>query len=64
MSSENKFLIFVVEYYRNRKKLSGEEIVAMFDRYGIWELAKKSYSLWHIESPENFVREIDRRTGL
>jgi hypothetical protein len=59
MSKENEFLIFVVEYYRNRKNLSGKEIVALFDKHGVWDLAKKSYFYWHIESPENFVQEID-----
>jgi hypothetical protein len=61
MSKENKFLIFVVEYYRNRKKLSGGEIIALFDKYDIWNMARRSYFIWHLESPENFVREIDRR---
>ncbi len=64
MSRENEFMIFVVEYYRNRKKLSGGELVALFDKYDIWDLARKSYFIWHIESPENFVQEIDRRVGL
>ncbi len=64
MSRENEFLIFVMEYYRNRKKLSGSELVALFDKYDIWSLARKSYFIWHIESPENFVQEIDRRVGL
>ena len=59
MSKENKFLIFVVEYYRNRKKLSGKEVIALFDEYNVWDFAKKSYFVWHIESPENFVQEID-----
>ncbi len=59
MSKENDFLIFVVEYYRNKKKLSGKEVIALFNKYNIWALAKKSYFVWHIESPENFVREID-----
>jgi hypothetical protein len=63
MSKENEFLIFVIEYYRNRKNLSGKEIITLFDKYNIWELAKKSYFLWHIESPENFVREIDQLIG-
>ena len=64
MSKENIFLIFVLEYYRNKKDLSGREVVALFDRHNIWELAKKSYFLWHIESPENFVREIDEWVNL
>jgi len=59
MSDEGRFLVFVVEYYRNKKQLSGRDVVALFDRHNIWELAEKSYFLWHIESPENFVREID-----
>jgi hypothetical protein len=61
MSRENEFLIFVMEYYRNKKELSGKALVALFDRHNIWELAQKSYFLWHIESPENFVRDIDNR---
>ena len=60
MSKENKFLIFIIEYYRNKKGLSGSEVIALFDKYNVWELAHKSYFLWHIESPENFVEEIDK----
>ncbi|MDR0306093.1 MAG: DUF3791 domain-containing protein [Chitinispirillales bacterium] len=59
MSEENIFLVFVVEYYRNKKNISGKETIALFDKYDIWNLAKRSYFIWHIESPENFVREID-----
>jgi len=64
MSKENRFLIFVVEYYRNRKNLSGKEVITLFDKHNIWDLAKKSYFLWHIESPENFIREIDNCISL
>ena len=61
MSKENKFLIFVVEYYRNKKNLSGKEVIILFDKHNIWDFAKKSYFQWHIETPENFVQEIDLR---
>jgi len=59
MSKEHKFLIFVVEYYRNQKNLSGKEVIALFNKYNIWDLARESYFLWHIESPVHFVHEID-----
>lgn len=59
MSKENKFLVFVVEYYRNKKNMQGKEVIALFDKFNVWELARKSYFLWHIESPNNFVEEID-----
>jgi len=64
MSKENSFLIFVIEYYRNKKNLSGKEIISLFDKHDIWDLAKKSYFLWHIESPENFVQEIDNHLAI
>ena len=64
MSKENSFLIFVLEYYRNKKNLSGKGIIALFDKHNIWDLAKKSYFIWHIESPENFVQEIDNRISV
>ena len=64
MSKENEFLIFVVEYYRNKKNLSGKEVIQLFDKNNIWDLAKKSYFQWHIETPENFVVEIDNKLIL
>ena len=64
MSKENRFLIFVIEYYRNKKNLSGREVIDLFDKHNIWDLARKSYFLWHIESPDNFVREIDEYINL
>ena len=63
MSKENEFLIFVIEYYRNKKNLTGKEVIDLFDKHNIWDLAIKSYFLWHIESPENFVQEIDNYTS-
>jgi len=59
VSKENTFLVFVVEYYRNKKNMSGKEVIAFFDKHNIWDLARKSYFLWHIETPDNFIQEID-----
>ena len=36
-------------------QLSGKEVIDLFDKHDIWELAGKSCFLWHIESPEYFV---------
>jgi len=63
MSKETNFLIFVMEHYRNKKNLTGRQIVSLFDKHNLWELTRKSYFLWHIESPENFVQEIDNRVN-
>ena len=59
MSKENEFLIFAVEYYRNKKNLTGLQIAELFSKYNIYQMIKDNYFLYHIESPDNFVVEID-----
>jgi len=44
--------------------LSGIEVIALFDSHNVWKYAKDSYFLWHIESPNNFVQEIDNYIAL
>ena len=59
MSNENRFMVFAVEYYRHKKGLTGSEVADLFKDNGIYDLIKQNYFLYHIESPENFVCEID-----
>jgi hypothetical protein len=63
MSKENEFLIFAVEYYRNKKKLTGSQIAELFSKYHIYQMIIDNYFLYHIESPDNFVTEIDEKLG-
>ncbi|MDR1812754.1 MAG: DUF3791 domain-containing protein [Candidatus Fibromonas sp.] len=59
MSKENEFLIFAVEYYRDKKNLTGLQIAELFSKYNIYKMIIDNYFLYHIESPDNFVAEID-----
>jgi hypothetical protein len=59
MSKETKFLIYAIEYYRNKKGLSGAEVAELFSSYDIYQLVKDNYFLYHIESPDHFVNDID-----
>jgi hypothetical protein len=59
MSQETRFLIFAIEYYRNKKGISGAEVASLFSKHGIYQLIEDNYFLYHIESPDNFVDEID-----
>jgi len=63
MSRENEFLIFAVEYYRNRKNLTGRQLTELFSKHGIYRMILDNYFLYHIESPEHFVAEIDVAIG-
>ena len=64
MSKENEFLIFAIEYYRNKKKLTGLQIAELFSKYNIYQMIIDNYFLYHIESPDNFVAEIDEHVSL
>lgn len=59
MTKEDEFLAFAVEYYRQQKGLTGQEVADLFTAYGIFDLIRGNYFLYHIESPQNFVKEID-----
>jgi len=59
MNKESKFLIFAVEYYRCKKGLTGRQVAELFSRYGIYRVILDNYFLYHIESPDHFVAEID-----
>ena len=59
MSNEFRYLVFAIEYYRNKKGLSGAEVAGLFGKHGIYRLIEDNYFLYHIESPDNMVADID-----
>lgn len=65
MSKEIKFLVFAIEYYRNKKGLSGESVANLFAEHDVFQLILDNYFLYHIESPDSMVAEIDHyiKTG-
>jgi hypothetical protein len=59
VNKETRFLIFAIEYYRDQKNLSGAEVANLFSRYDIYQLIYDNYFLYHIETPDNMVFDID-----
>ena len=59
MDKEGKFLIYCIERYRQIKGLTGSEVVALFNQYGIMEFVRQFFDLLHINSDECIVMEID-----
>jgi hypothetical protein len=59
VSPENKFLAFAIEYYRHKKGLSGYEVSELFRKYDLSKLVTDNYFLYHIESPDHMVFDID-----
>ena len=59
MDKEGKFLIYCIERYRQIKGLTGVEVVALFNQYGIMEFVRQFFELLHINGDEYIVSEID-----
>ena len=59
MSKEQEFAIFVIEIYKQARNLTGKDVFSLFEKHQIFAAIQENYFLWHIESPDNFVAEID-----
>lgn len=59
MSKELPFLIYCVEEYRLQKKLSGKDVMELFDKYAVCEYICEFYDLLHITGNNYIVNDID-----
>jgi len=59
MSAEGKFLIFCLEIYKTAKKLTGKQVMALFQRYGITEYVLACYEALHTIGTNYIIEDID-----
>ena len=59
MSREGEYLVFAAEQYRFAKGLSGSEVAALFEKYGVAKFIMDSFELFHIECEENMIAAVD-----
>ncbi|WP_165057333.1 DUF3791 domain-containing protein [Xiamenia xianingshaonis] len=59
MTKESRYLVFAIEYYRHARGLTGSQVAELFEKNGIYQVILDNYFLYHIESPEHMVHEID-----
>lgn len=60
MSKEMLFFVFAIEYYRQAKGLTGPEVADLFSSRGLSQMVLDNYYLYHIESPDLMVADLDR----
>ena len=53
------FIVWATELYRATRGLSGLEVNELFSENSIYKLLRDNYFLFHIESSDNFIAEID-----
>lgn len=66
MSREMSYLVFAIEYYRQAKGLTGPQVADLFAEKRLSQMVLDNYFLYHIESPDLMVADIDRflETGM
>jgi len=61
MDNTTKFLVYCVEIYKTAFKLSGRQVINIFNRYKIHEYIVSCYAALHTTGPEYIIEDI---TGL
>lgn len=59
MNREMRFFAFAIEYYRQAKGLTGPEVADLFQKRGLSQIVLDNYYLYHIESPDLMVADLD-----
>lgn len=54
-----EFVVFCVEYYKERKSMSGKEVYDLFDKYGVIDYLESGYDVLHTQGKEWLMNGID-----
>ena len=53
------FVTFCIEQYKNRKGMSGGDVVSLFDKYGVLEYLYDNFEALHTQSHHWILDDID-----
>lgn len=59
MSKETKFIVFCMENYKIYKKLTGLQVLELFEKYGVFEYIKDFYDVLHSTGHQYINHDID-----
>ena len=59
MSKELPFMVMCIEEYKNRKGMSGKEVIALFSEYSVLSYIKTFYEALHTTGMNYIVNDID-----
>lgn len=59
MSKEMAFAVFCMENYKLHRNLSGREVSALFDRYGVFDYIREFYDVLHTTGHHYINNDID-----
>jgi len=50
-----EFTIYCIEEYREAKKLTGRQVISLFNKYGLFDFIEKSYDALHTFGGDEIV---------
>lgn len=55
----NDFIIFCMEIYKHKEKITGKEVYDLFEKYGLFEYLHDGYDMLHTQGSEWLIKDID-----
>ncbi len=59
MTKELPFIVLCIEEYKNRKNMTGKEVVDLFNRYSVIEYIRSFYDVLHTTGTKYIIDDID-----
>ncbi len=59
MSKELPFIVLCVEEYKNRKGMTGKEVVDLFNKYSVFDYIRSFYDVLHTTGTRYIINDID-----
>lgn len=55
----NDFIIFCLEYYKQKNNLTGKEAYDIFERYGVFDYLHEGYDVLHTQGKDWLINDIE-----
>ena len=55
MFNHMDFIVYCIEEYRTARKLTGRQVVSIFDKYKVYDFIESSYDALHTFGGDNIV---------
>ncbi len=59
MTKELPFIVLCIEEYKNKKNMTGKEVVDLFNRYSVIEYIRSFYDVLHTTGTKYIIDDID-----
>lgn len=59
MSKELPFIVLCIEEYKNKKKITGKDVINLFNKYNVCEYIHEFYEVLHTTGTKYIINDID-----